>query len=166
MNLIGPLANPARPAYQLIGVPNRDLADRVARALARLGVERAAVVTGADGLDEVSISGPTEAFWVERDAIRRETWTLDEFGLPSAPADSLRVAGPADSARKIREILDGRAGPARDVVLANSAAALRVAGRAESAREGVERAAWAIDSGAARRKLEAWVGLTHDCGSS
>lgn len=158
-NLIGPLANPARPAYQLIGVPSRELADRIARALLRLGVDRAAVVHGGDGLDEVSIAGPTEAYWIEGDSLRRETWTLDQLGLPASSAELLRVSGPADSARKIREILEGRPGPARDVVLANSAAALRVAGRVESLHEGVERAAAAIDSGAARRKLEDWVRL-------
>ncbi|MFO0960302.1 MAG: anthranilate phosphoribosyltransferase [Isosphaeraceae bacterium] len=163
-NLIGPLANPARPAYQLIGVPDVELAGRLARALARLGVARAAVVAGADGLDEVSISGPTEAFWIEAVAIHRETWTPEDFGISATPAPDIRVSGPADSARRIRAILDGQAGPARDVVLANSAAALRVAGRVDSLREGVGLAASAIDSGEALRKLEAWAKLTNGVG--
>jgi anthranilate phosphoribosyltransferase len=156
-NLVGPLANPARPEYQLVGVASAHQAELVAEALKRLGVCRAAVVTGADGLDEVTLDGPTAVHWIEGGAITRHTWTRDDFGLPAVSAADLQVSGPADSAAVIRAFLAGQPGPVRDVVLANSAAALHVAGRTSSLAEGVALAARAVDSGAASELLERWV---------
>ena len=100
-NMIGPLANPARPAYQLIGVPDPRQADLMARAIARLGVVRAAVVTGHDGLDEVSLDGPTRACWVESGRVSEiKTWMPVEFGLAAVRAEDLRVSGPVRERRE------------------------------------------------------------------
>jgi anthranilate phosphoribosyltransferase len=160
-NLVGPLANPARPEFQLVGVPGAPQAELVAAALARLGVRRAAVVTGGDGLDEVTLDGPTAVHWVESGTITRQTWSAAEFGLPRVPAASLRADGPAASAALIREFLAGRVGPVRYAVLANGAAALLVAGTVASRAEGVQRAAEAVDSGAAADLLKRWGELSH-----
>jgi len=166
-NLIGPLANPARPSFQLIGVPSPALARMMATALATLGVRRAAVVTGCDGLDEVTLVGPTSVLWIESGTIREDTWTPADFRLPTHPsAESLRVSGPAESARVIHAVLRGEAGPAREVILANAAAALFVAGQVSSLRDGVERGREAIDSGKASDQLEAWAALSRSGQSS
>ncbi len=163
-NLIGPLVNPARPLYQLVGVPDGQRAALMARALATLGIHRAAVVTGGDGMDEVSLAGPTHVLRVEGDRITAEIWTPADFGLPTVGAESLRVSGPADSAGRIREVLEGRPGPIRDIVLANTAAALTVAERAANLRDGVALASEAIDSGRAADLLERWRRLSRESG--
>lgn len=156
-NLVGPLANPARPAFQLVGVPDVRLADLVADAVARLGVTRAAIVTGGDGLDEVSLGGETRVRWVEAGRITTRSWSPHDFGLgPVAPAE-LRVAGPDASARAIRDLLAGRSGPVRATVLANAAAALLVAGAVPDLRSGVEQAERAVDEGLADDLLRRWV---------
>jgi anthranilate phosphoribosyltransferase len=160
-NLVGPLANPARPEYQLVGVAGARQAELVAEALRRLGVRRAAVVTGGDGLDEVTLDGPTAVQWVEEGTITRQTWTPADFGLPRVSAADLRVDGPAASAGLIRGCLAGQAGPVRDLVLANSAAALLVAGATSTLAQGVAIAGQAIDSGTAARLLERWARLSH-----
>ncbi len=159
-NMIGPLANPSRPAYQLIGVPNERQADLMAAAIARLGVVRAAVVTGSDGLDEVSLNGPTLVRWVESGTVRSAVWQAEEFGLSTVRAEDLRVSGPKESAAKIVEIFAGIPGPARGTVLANSAAALLVANRVETLREGVALASQAIDEGLAASLLDRWARLS------
>ncbi len=159
-NLLGPLVNPARPELQLVGVAGERQADLMAGALVRLGARRAAVVTGSDGLDEVTLNGPTRVLWVERGTVTPLAWSPDDFGLPRVPASALRVSGPAESASRLRELLEGRTGPVRDVVLANSAAALLVANRVHTLHEGVERAAEALDSGAAGRLLARWGPLS------
>ncbi len=159
-NLIGPLANPARPAYQLIGVPEDRPADLMATALARLGVTRAAVVTGSDGLDEVSLDGPTRVRWVESGSVTLRTWEPAEFGLAPVRAADLRVSGPAESARRLQAIFAGTRGPDRDTVLANAAAALLVAGRVEGLVEGVRMATRTIDDGLAAKLLERWTRMS------
>ncbi len=161
-NMVGPLANPARPDYQLIGVPALPMADLMARAIARLGVVRAAVVVGADGLDEVSLGGPTRVRWVEDGVVGERTWHPEDFGLPAVHPEELRVAGPADCAARIRALLGREAGPVRSTVLANSAAALLVAGRVASLGDGVALAARAIDGGEAARLLDRWVDMSRD----
>jgi anthranilate phosphoribosyltransferase len=159
-NLVGPLANPARPDLQLVGVAGERQADLVAQTLARLGVRRAAVVTGGDGLDEVTLDGPTRVRWVEAGELTLQAWSPEDFGLPRVPAAALRVAGPAESAARLRAFLAGQEGPIRSLILANSAAALLVAGAVSTLPEGVERSAVAVDSGAARRLLEGWCRLS------
>jgi anthranilate phosphoribosyltransferase len=155
-NLVGPLCNPACPAYQLVGTPSEAQADLLAAVLARLEhVRRAAVVSGSDGLDEVTLAGPTAVRMVEPGQVRLETWHPDDFGLEARSAKDLRVNGPEESAERIRRAFAGEPGAVRDYVLANSAAALWVAGTS-SLREGVARAAVAIDSGAAAGLLSRW----------
>lgn len=163
-NLVGPLANPARPEYQLVGVAGESQADLVASALSALGIERAAVVSGSDGLDEVTLAGPTNVRLIDRGAIRCLTWTPDDFGLPTVRAESLRIEGPADGAACLRRLLEGMPGLIRQVVLANAAAALWTAGRADSLRDGVDQAARAIDSGAALDQLDQWGRLSQGNG--
>lgn len=166
-NLIGPLANPARPEYQIVGVSGERQQLLVAEALARFETtSRAAVVRGEDGLDEVTLGGLTEVFWVESGAISTRTWTPDDFGLPPVSADRLRVGGPAESAARLRSFLEGEDGPVRWSVLANAAAALLVADRVGSLRGGVERAGEAVDSGRARGLLDRWVTLSRGDGSA
>ena len=161
-NLVGPLANPARPTHQLIGVPDPRLADLVAAAIARLGVQRAAVVTGGDGLDEVSLGGETRVRWVEAGQVEPRVWPRDAFGLPPTRPDELRVAGPVESARAIRSFLAGESGPVRDTILANAAAGLLVAGAVDDLRAGVDRAAAVVDDGTADQLLIRWARMTQD----
>jgi anthranilate phosphoribosyltransferase len=155
-NLIGPLANPARPDFQLVGAPGERQAELIALALARLGSRRAAVVTGSDGLDEVTLGGVTRVRWVESGEVTLKSWQVEDFGLAPNRAEDLRVSGPAQSADLILRCLGGEHGPVRDLVLANSAAALLVAGVVDTVRVGVDRAAHVVDSGAAARLLERW----------
>ena len=147
-NLLGPLTNPALPAAQVVGVPRPELTEFLARCLQRLGVARAWVVHG-DGLDEVSLCGPTRVTAFEDG--RMETFTVGpgDAGLPSCRADALRGGDAATSAGIARRVLGGERGPARDVVVFNAAAALLVAGRARDLRAGAAEAAEAIDSGRA-----------------
>jgi anthranilate phosphoribosyltransferase len=156
-NLIGPLCNPAGPGYQLIGTPDEARADLLADVLARLPhLGRAAVVSGSDGLDEVTLDGSTSVRVVQAGTVRRESWQPEDFGLERSHAAALRVGGPEESAERIRRIFQGEPGPAREYVLANSAAALWVTGRF-SLPEGVARAAMAIDSGSAAQLLNHWA---------
>jgi anthranilate phosphoribosyltransferase len=149
-NLLGPLTNPASAEYQLVGAGRRDTAARLARALAELGRRHAFVVCGADQLDEVSLWGMTTAFEVIGSQIVEQRWTAQSFGLPECRVEDLQIASPADSARVLREVFSGGAGPARDIVVANAAAALLAAVKVANLREGVEQAAAAIDSGRVR----------------
>ena len=162
-NMIGPLANPAKPAYQLIGVPDPRQADLMAAAIARLGVIRAAVVTGHGGLDEVSLDGPTRVCWVESGVVDVRIWTPDEFGLAPVRAEDLRVSGPAESAARLRAIFAGQPGPDRDSVLANAATALMVAGRVGSTVEGVSLASQVLDGGLATNLLDRWAMMSRAC---
>lgn len=159
-NLVGPLANPSRPSYQLIGVPDPRLADLVASAIARLGVVRAAVVTGPAGQDEVGLDGPTRVRWVEGGEVSDRTWTVDDFGLAWVKDDDLRVSGPVESAGKLRDLFAGTKGPIRETVLANSAAAMLVAGRVESLAEGVRIASRAIDEGLVGTLMDRWARMS------
>jgi anthranilate phosphoribosyltransferase len=153
-NLLGPLANPARAAYQLLGVGRPELLDPLAGALALLGVRRALLVCGHDGLDEVSLSTPTQVREVRGHEVSAWEWTPEDFGLARCAVEELRANGPQESAAVIRAVLAGEDGPARRVVLANAAAALLAADRVTTPREGVARAAAALDDGRARTVLE------------
>jgi anthranilate phosphoribosyltransferase len=156
-NLVGPLANPARPAFQLLGVATKAQVALMAEALGRLGIRRAAVVTGSDGLDEVTLGGPTQVRWVEAGReVRDEVWDPASFGLPRVEATDLRVTGPSDSAARLRAVFAGEPGPVRDVILANAAAALVVTRRLNSLRPAVQEAARALDTGAVARLLDRW----------
>ena len=153
-NMIGPLANPARPRRQLVGVPDAEAAPRVAAALLELGTERAFVVHG-DRLDELPLDGSGFIYDVSPAGIAWRQVGHDDHGLAEAPTDALRGGSPEVNAALILDILECRErGPAHDVVALNAAASLVVAGRAGDLREGVVLAAETIASGAAREQLE------------
>jgi anthranilate phosphoribosyltransferase len=160
-NLLGPLCNPAGATRQLLGVGKRELFPTMADVLARLGVERAVVVHGTDGVGEVSLSAPTEVIEVIGDQQQRFTWQPEDFGISMADNESLKIADAAASAALIRRILAGEPGPPRDVVVLNAAAALWTAGENHSPRDCAERAAEAIDSRAAANLLARWAELSH-----
>lgn len=154
-NLLGPLANPARANVQVVGAASAATARLLAEALARLGLRRGFVVHGMDGLDEITTTGPTLALEVDHGRVRELTLTPQDFGLPLARPEDLRGGDAETNARIARRILDGERGPQRDIVLANAAAALFAAGKAANFPDAVQLAAEAVDSGAARAKLQA-----------
>jgi anthranilate phosphoribosyltransferase len=159
-NLVGPLANPARAARQVVGVADGRAVRTVAEALRRLGSERAAAVRGVDGMDEVSLSGPT--FVVEWNGAQIVEYEIDPaaLGLRRRALPALRGGDAAENAAIVRAILAGDAGPHRDVVALNAALALAVAGIAADLRDGIRRACLSIDSGAAAAKLDGLVRVT------
>jgi anthranilate phosphoribosyltransferase len=144
-NLLGPLTNPAQPEAQVVGVPKAELVPFVARCLQRLGTKRAWVVHGG-GLDELGL-GSTTVAEVNGDSLRTFTVAPEDAGLQAAPLEALRGGDPQANALIAREVLGGAAGPRRDVVLLNAAAALLVAGKVASLRDGVRLASAAIDEG-------------------
>ena len=154
-NLLGPLTNPAGAQAQVVGVYDASLTELMARALAELGAKRAFVVHGADGLDEISLSGETRVSEVHDGRIRTFTVTPEDFGLPRAPLAALAGGDARQNAQIIRDVLGGKPGPHRDIVLANAAAALVVAGAAEDFQGGVRTALEAVQTGAAAAKLRA-----------
>jgi anthranilate phosphoribosyltransferase len=156
-NLLGPLTNPTRPAYQIVGVPRPELTELIARALSLLGSRRAWVVHGADGLDELSTTGYSKVSECRDGAVKTFYVHPSDVGLPKAPAAALAGGDAAANAGIVRDVLAGGRGAARDVVLLNAGAALFVAGRVARLGDGLSAAAAAIDSGAARRTLEALV---------
>ena len=165
-NLLGPLTNPASASAQVVGVYSADLVEKLAEALSMLGVHRALVVHGEDGLDEITITGPTRVAEVRDGSVRSYEVTPEEFGFGRAGLQALSGGDASDNAAIIREILEGKRSPCRDVVLLNAAAALVAAGRADHIREALPLAAESLDSGAARRKLDALVRFTNSVVSS
>jgi anthranilate phosphoribosyltransferase len=159
-NLLGPLSNPLRASVQLVGVYDASRTEMMAGALAAVGTERAFVVTGSDGIDEITLSGPTRFSSNEGGDVRTRDVTPEEFGLARAPLEELRGGDAETNARLLRSVLEGQRGPQRDVVLANAAAALAVAGKARDFIEGVAQAAEAIDSGSALQTLKNLVDFT------
>lgn len=145
-NLLGPLCNPAGARYQVMGVGRPELRDLMAAVLLRLGTERAVVVGGVDGMGEVTITGPTEVREVTPSGIRSFAWQPADFGLATSSKETLVVDGPQASAAIILEVLSGKQGPPRDIVLINAAAALWVAGIDPSPLRCAQIAAEAIDS--------------------
>jgi anthranilate phosphoribosyltransferase len=160
-NLLGPLSNPAGAPLQVVGVGRAELRGLLAEALALLGTERALVVQGEDGLDEVTLAGPTRVTEVAGGQLRNFTWTPSDFGVEPANLETLKVDGPEASANMIQEVLLGVRGPKRDIVLVNAAAALWTAAQADTPRACAELAAAAIDSGAASALLARLVEFTN-----
>ncbi len=160
-NLLGPLCNPASAPFQLLGVGQKEIRPLLAKALALLGTERALVVTGADGLDEVTLNGPTDVIETRDGTTRPFNWTPPDFGLKDAPLDSIQVRDAEPSASMIRQVLAGEPGVARDITIINAAAALWTAGRADSPRRCAALAAEAIDSGAAAELLAKFAEASH-----
>lgn len=159
-NLLGPLTNPANASYQLIGASRTSTAQLLAEALYQLGSKRALVVCGNNELDEISLWGATIVYVVSESGVERESWTASTLGLSECRVESLRVSSPNESAEVIMQVFHGENGPAKDIVIANSAAALFVANRAPTINAAVELARSAIDSQAALKiceKLKVWT---------
>jgi anthranilate phosphoribosyltransferase len=165
-NLLGPLTNPARASAQVVGVYSRDLVEKVAQALNLLGLKRALVVHGSDGLDEITISGLTYVSEVRNGAVSSYQVEPQQFGIDCAPLDSLTGGDAVANAKAIRAILHGENSPKRDVVLLNAAAALVAAGRADSIGEALPIARRSLDEGAAEAKLEALGRFSHQHSAS
>jgi len=159
-NLLGPLTNPAGAHSQVLGVFSEDVIDLVAATLAELGVERAFVVHGAGGLDEISLAGETMIAEVRDGVVRRFTVRPEEFGVERAPLEAIRGGTAAENAALLRRILEDQPGPARDIVVVNAAAALVAAGVAANFREAAGLASFVISSGAAAEKLASLVAFT------
>src|SRR5262249_47874826 len=152
-NLLGPLTNPAGAARQLVGVPKPELTELVARSLLQLGAERAWVVHGADGLDEISTTGYTKVSECRDGSVNTFYLHPADLGLPKSVPEALKGGEAADNAAIARAILDGEKGPRRDIVLLNAGAALLVAERVATIPDGITMAAEAIDSGRAHAVL-------------
>jgi anthranilate phosphoribosyltransferase len=154
-NLLGPLTNPARANGQVVGVYSLDLVEKLAEALSMLGLRRALVVHGLDGLDEITITGTTRIAEAHEGAVRSYEVEPEEFGMKRATLDKIAGGDAKENAAIIRAVLEGERSPRRDVVLLNAAAALTAAGRAEHIARAIPLAERSIDSGAALGKLQA-----------
>ncbi len=153
-NVLGPLTNPAGAQAQVMGVFHPNLTEPLARVLGNLGCRHALVVHGLDGVDEISISGPTVISEMEDGLVHTYRITPEDVGIARAPREYIRGGTKEENARITEAVLAGETGPRRDVVLLNAAAALLAAGKVKNLREGVEVGAASIDSGAAMRALE------------
>lgn len=160
-NLLGPLTNPGRATRQLMGVFKRDLCELMAAALLDLGATRAWVVHADDGMDELSTLGPTHVVEVRDGALTQTTITPTQLGIPLAKIDDLRAGNVAESAAIVRSILDGKKGPAADIVLLNAAAGLVIAGKAGDLRSALAGARDAITTGAAAATLQKLIGASN-----
>jgi anthranilate phosphoribosyltransferase len=161
-NFLGPLTNPAGARRQLVGVSDPAYLERMAGALARLGCDRALLVSSEDGLDEMSTSAPTHVVEVNGDAIRRYVVAPADVGIEIAPFDAVRGGTPDENAATTRAILAGEDGAPRDLASFNAGAAIYAGGIVDTLAEGVEAARAAIDSGAAQRTLDDYVGLSRE----
>lgn len=153
-NLLGPLTNPAGATVQLAGAPSEAAAEVMAGALSQLGLERGFVVHGSDGLDEITLTGPTVAFEIRAGSVQRRMLYPEDFGVDRVEAAALKGADRETNTAIARSILDGTTGAPRDIVLVNASAALVAAGKASDFREGMRIARDSIDSGAARKKAK------------
>ena len=160
-NLLGPLTNPAGATHQLTGIYDGGLTELITQVLRNLGTVRAMVVHGMEGLDEISLCGPTKISELRDSQIRNYTLTPEEVGLKRCRLEEIQGGNPEQCADALRAVLRGEKGAKRDVVLLNSAAALYVSGAAGSVSEGMGLAAQSIDSGKAQAKLEQLVRMTN-----
>ncbi|HZS64979.1 MAG TPA: anthranilate phosphoribosyltransferase [Xanthobacteraceae bacterium] len=160
-NLLGPLSNPAGVKRQMVGVFSRQWVEPLAEVLRNLGSESAWVVHGSDGLDEITICGPTAVAALEDGKVRQFEITPEQFGFKRAAPDSLRGGDANANATALLDVLKGRRGPYRDVATFNAAAALVVAGRADSLKEGIRIAAKSIDSGEAEGRLDRLIAISN-----
>jgi anthranilate phosphoribosyltransferase len=159
-NMLGPLANPANADRQLIGLYDRTRTATVAEVLSRLGLKRAMVVGSYDGLDEISISAPTQVSELRNGEVSTYDITTEQLGLSTMPLSAVQGGDAAANAAIIRRVLSGERSPYRDVVLVNAGACIYVAGRAITLPDGVRIAAETIDSGQAANKLQQWIATT------
>jgi len=161
-NILGPLTNPAGARRQLLGVYDIALVETMAAVLASLGSIRCLVVHGDDGLDELTTTATSHVCELDDGTLRSYVVEPEDMGLPRARLDDLRVASPAESAEVVRDVLAGRMGPQRDIVVLNAAGALVAAGKASTLDEGARLAVTSIDSAAAARALERLVAVTNE----
>ncbi len=161
-NVLGPLTNPAGAACQLLGVYDPDLTVRLAEVLAKLGSRKAYVVHGHGGLDELALSGPSRLACLENGTVRQFSLDPAELGLALCPSEAVRGGEAEENARIVLEVLEGKPGPRRDVVLLNAAAAISAFHDGMDLRGGLELAARSIESGAARGKLDILVRLSRE----
>jgi anthranilate phosphoribosyltransferase len=161
-NLLGPLTNPARASGQVVGVYSLDLVEKLAEALSMLGLHRALVVHGLDGLDEITITGTTRVAEARDGSVRSYEVEPEEFGMTRAKLQDIAGGDATENAAIIRAVLAGERSPRRDAVLLNAAAALVAAGKADHIAEAVPLAAHSVDSGAAAAKLAALTKFTSD----
>jgi anthranilate phosphoribosyltransferase len=159
-NLLGPLTNPVQARLQLMGGFSVRAAEMLAQAAARIGIERAFVVHGSDGLDEITTTGSTTVFQVVEGRVQKGQWVPADFGVDPSRIEELEGGSPETNAAIIRTVLAGERGPRRDIVVANAAAALLLAERASDLRSAVEMAKESVDSGAAQQKLEQLASLS------
>jgi len=160
-NILGPLTNPAGAPCQLLGVYDDAWVEPLAGVLRNLGSRHCLVVHSTDGLDEISISAATHVAELRDETIRTYMLAPEDVGIPRAEQAALRVNSLDEAAEALRRVLRGEAGPLRDVVVLNAAAAIMVSGAAADLAEGIERARASIDSGAARRSLEKMIEITN-----
>lgn len=160
-NVLGPLTNPAMATHQLIGIYSGDMVAMIARVLKNLGSVRAMVVHGLEGMDEISLCGPTQMAELQDGGVKEFVIEPEQFGFSRCQLADIHGGNPAQSAEVVRGVLDGKKGPPRDIVLLNSGAALYVSGRAATIQEGIEFAGQSIDSGNARQKLLQLVEMTN-----
>jgi anthranilate phosphoribosyltransferase len=161
-NLLGPLTNPASATHQLLGLYDGELTESIAQVLKNLGTVRAMVVHGLEGLDEISLCGPTRISELRDGQVRTYTFSPEEVGFKRCRLEDIHGGSPEECAAVLRAILGGEKGPKRDTVLLNGGAALYVSGAASSIAEGIRLAAESIDSGKARKKLDLLVQMTNE----
>ena len=161
-NILGPLTNPANANVYLIGVADADMAEKMAQVLGRLGSSHALVVHGMDGMDEITLSDATQVWEMKEGKVSEFTMSPEDLGFSRAPREALGISSAGESARTLREILQGIGGPTRDVVLMNAAAALLAADRVATLKEGVTVATESIDSGEAKQKLDSLIELSQE----
>ena len=159
-NILGPLANPAAARFQVIGVNSADILNLMASAVTRLGVRRAFVVHGKDGVDEISVAAETDIIECANGEMRSFVIQPEDFGLERSSLDAIQGGDAQTNAALIRMVLEGSRGPHRDAVVLNAGAAIAAAGLAEGLADGVNRASEAIDSGRAQAKLDALCQLS------
>jgi anthranilate phosphoribosyltransferase len=165
-NILGPLTNPAGAKRQLTGAFSRDMIRPMAEVLLELGSEKAWLVHGSDGTDEISIAGRTWVAKMEDGAVTESEISPEDAGLPVHPFEAIVGGSPAENAQALRELLDGKHSAYRDAVLLNTAAALVVADKAETLKDGVALAAESIDGGAAKQKLQALAKITTEAANA
>ena len=162
-NLLGPLTNPASAKNQVMGVFHRDLTEKLARVLQQLSSHHVLVVHGADGMDEISISGPTYIAELKNGKVSEYTVQPKDFGLKPAPLDTIRVTNAEEAKTMLLAVLDNQQGVPRDIVQLNAGAAIYVAGLAATLQDGIKKAGEIIAGGAAKIKLEQLIALSQEC---
>jgi anthranilate phosphoribosyltransferase len=166
-NVLGPLANPARACFRVLGISDPSMADKIVGVLAENGCKRAMVVYGSNGLDELSTTGPSHVIELRPDgSLEESTVDPEEFGIPAATLDDLRGGEASDNAVSVRKVLAGDSGPHRDIALLNAAAGLLVTGKVTDLRSGIELAAAVIDEGLASNILDNLVRVSTEAARS